>query len=240
MVTITVEQDATAMQTALVASTADGVVAADGYWKVCLTQVLSPSLLNHTVHFKGKPSGSVATNVGVLIGNVILCSGQSNMEKPVSYVFNATAEMAAALTLGDRMRTVGTFGPWNNNVDGGAAATPQFDTKKPMKWSRPSVYGFSAVCWMYGRRIYEAYPTTPIGLIESDVGGTAIEPWSPPDALAACGMPYRGFNNTLHSCPPFCNTSSLFNGMIAPLLNYSIHHMIWYQASSQAVWLCFS
>ena len=31
---------------------------------------------------------------------------------------------------------------------------------------------------MYGRRIYEAFPTVPIGLIEADVGGTAIEPVS--------------------------------------------------------------
>lgn len=73
----TVEQDATATQAALVASSAVGTVDADGYWKVCLTKPLSPSLLNHTVHFKGEPSGSVATNIGVLIGNVILCSGQS-------------------------------------------------------------------------------------------------------------------------------------------------------------------
>ena len=36
----------------------------------------------------------------------------------------------------------------------------------------------SALCWMYGRRIYEAFPTVPIGLIEADVGGTAIEPVS--------------------------------------------------------------
>lgn len=97
------------------------------------------------------------------------------MEKPVSYVFNATAEMAAAPSYGHAIRTLGVPGPWSNDIDGGSAAAPRWDTMIPLKWSKPSVYGFSAVCWMYGRRIYEAYPTTPVGLIESDVP-TPISP----------------------------------------------------------------
>ena len=50
-------------------------VAADGYWRVCLTDPVPPSLDNHTVRFGGNPSGSSAVNQGVLVGNVILCSG---------------------------------------------------------------------------------------------------------------------------------------------------------------------
>lgn len=153
------------------------------------------------------------------------------MEVTTSYAFNATAEDAASATVGDRMRTVGTFGPWANNVDGGAAATPRFDTKKPMRWSRPGVFGFSAICWMYGRRIQETYPTIPVGLIESDVGGTNIQAWSPASALKACGtkFPPSVYAPAKYPCPPFCNASSLHNGMIAPLQNYSIHHIVWYQ-----------
>ena len=152
------------------------------------------------------------------------------MEKPIGYAFNATAELAAATALGDRIRSAGPVGPWNHNADGGAAAAPQFDTKLPMRWT---AYGGSAVCWMYGRRIQERHPAIPLGLLQAHVGGTAIEPWSPPAALAACGVKRRGFPLAQNvSCPPFCNTSSLFNGMIAPLLNYSIHHVIWYQGES--------
>jgi hypothetical protein len=109
-------------------------VAADGYWRVCLSQPIAPNLGNHTVRFSGAPSGSTAVTEGVLVGNVILCSGQSNMEKEVGYAFNATAELAATKALGDRIRTAGPVGPWNNNIDGGAAASPQFDTKLPMQW----------------------------------------------------------------------------------------------------------
>ena len=89
-------------------------------------------------------------------------------------------------------------------------------------------YGGSAVCWMYGRRIQERYPSIPLGLIQAHVGGTAIEPWSPPAALATCGIkPAFHRAQAGVSCPPYCNSSSLFNGMIAPLLNYSIHHVVW-------------
>ena len=229
-VTVTVTKDGSA---SAVTAGPSSAVSAEGYWKVCLVEPLQPSLGNHTVSFAAAPSGSAAVNVGVLVGNVILCSGQSNMEKSVGYAFNATAEIAAAKDLGGAMRTTGAIGPWNHNVGGGAAATPQYDTKVPMHWSRPSPFGFSAICWMYGRRIYEAYPGTPIGLIESDVGGTNIQAWTPASGLKKCGVaPQRFARSQKLSCPPYCNSSSLYNGMIAPLQNYSIHHAIWYQGES--------
>ena len=52
---------------------------------------------------------------------------------------------------------------------------------------------FSAVCWMYGRRLYEQY-RVPIGLIASYWGGTCIEAWSSPDALRKCGLERSGEN----------------------------------------------
>lgn len=79
-ITVTVTQDGISSARSSAASTRP--VAADGYFKVCLATALRPSLRNHTVTFAGHPSGSVATNVGVLVGNVIVCSGQSNVRRP--------------------------------------------------------------------------------------------------------------------------------------------------------------
>ena len=91
---------------------------------------------------------------------------------------------------------------------------------------------------MYGRRIYEAYPAVPLGLIESDVGGTNIQAWTPPEALASCGVAPTHFTPSPKiSCPPYCNSSSLFNGMISPLLNYAIHHVVWYQVCNAQITL---
>ena len=48
---------------------------------------------------------------------------------------------------------------------------------------------FSATCWFFGRDLYSVLsPTVPIGLIESDVGGTPDEHWSSPDAIRACDI----------------------------------------------------
>ena len=46
---------------------------------------------------------------------------------------------------------------------------------------------FSAVCWMYGRRLYDDY-RVPIGLIATYWGGTCVEAWSSPDVLSKCGL----------------------------------------------------
>jgi len=44
---------------------------------------------------------------------------------------------------------------------------------------------FSGVCWLFGRDLFRKYGR-PIGLIESDYGGTRVEAWSSPDALSKC------------------------------------------------------
>ena len=46
---------------------------------------------------------------------------------------------------------------------------------------------FSAVCWVFGRDMYE-YLGYPIGLVDTDWGGTPVEAWSSPDALAKCDI----------------------------------------------------
>lgn len=44
---------------------------------------------------------------------------------------------------------------------------------------------FSAMCWMYGRRLYDQYGI-PIGLISSNYGGTRVEAWSSSQAISRC------------------------------------------------------
>ena len=67
---------------------------ASGAFRLQLDPYQGPAVFNVTV------TGSVSTNVitirNVVYGDVILCSGQSNMNKPLSYVLNASAEIAAA------------------------------------------------------------------------------------------------------------------------------------------------
>ena len=49
---------------------------------------------------------------------------------------------------------------------------------------------FSALCWMFGRRLYEQYGI-PIGLISSNYGGTRVEAWSSPETISRCNSRYK-------------------------------------------------
>jgi sialate O-acetylesterase len=90
-------------------------------------------------------------------------------------------------------------------------------------------YGFSAVCWLYARAIFEKLdPPRPLGLIETNVGGTPDEHWSSPDALNKCYGPGGGG----HGRPKI--DSVLWNGMVVPLLNSTIYGVAWYQGEQNS------
>lgn len=113
----------------------------------------------------------------VLIGDVFLCSGQSNMEMQVQASMNADGEIRRASSPDIRLYNVprasapeplarlGTAGSWK-------PATPE------------NVGEFSAVCFYFAREL-QPHVGVPIGLINSAWGGSAIEAWLGADALAA-------------------------------------------------------
>jgi sialate O-acetylesterase len=82
---------------------------------------------------------------------------------------------------------------------------------------------FSAMCWFYGRNVHKALADAgtprPIGLIQSCQSGTPDEAWSSKDALAKCNAG---------------GGSTLWNGMIVPLLNTTIKGAVWYQGESDS------
>ncbi|EOD38950.1 hypothetical protein EMIHUDRAFT_460424 [Emiliania huxleyi CCMP1516] len=93
---------------------------------------------------------------------------------------------------------------------------------------------FSATCWFFGRDLYSVLsPTVPIGLIESDVGGTPDEHWSSPDAIRACDIarPW-GMPTTLSR--PSTVDSVLWNAMVVGLLRTTISGVAWYQGENNA------
>merc|ERR1712216_722093 len=83
---------------------------------------------------------------------------------------------------------------------------------------------FSSVCWFYGRDIFtllkQQGQPRPIGSIGTYWGGTADELWSSREALKKCLDPSK---------PIPGKDSTLWNGMIAPLLQTTIKGAVWYQ-----------
>jgi hypothetical protein len=101
-------------------------------------------------------------------------------------------------------------------------------------WSHPCPGGkcradFSAMCWFFGRNVYtalaDAGSARPIGLIGVYWGGTSDEQWSSQDALDKC-------INTSQPDPK--QSTTLWNGMLHPLLNQTIKGVTWYQGEADA------
>ena len=58
------------------------------------------------------------------------------------------------------------------------------------------VYGFSAICWMFGKQLNQTLKV-PVGLVESAWGGTRIEAWMSPEALESCTYKDNGYVHSL-------------------------------------------
>ncbi|CAF3920018.1 unnamed protein product, partial [Adineta steineri] len=101
----------------------------------------------------------------------------------------------------------------------------------------------SAVCWLYGRMIYEGLDDKrPIGLIHTSWGGTSIELWSPPEVLKDChvsinkGIEFENSDETDFKFGAALNNSVLYNAMIYPFTRMVIKGVIWYQGESNVIY----
>lgn len=111
----------------------------------------------------------------VLVGEVWICSGQSNMQWPVSL----SAEPEKTIASSD-LPTIRLF-----TVPRAGAATPQRDIKSEWQLCNPkTVPGFSAVALAFGRELNRALGV-PIGLVNTSFGGTPAEAWTRREVLAA-------------------------------------------------------
>lgn len=134
-----------------------------GAWRVRLQPLKAGG--PHELTVKGS---STVTISDVLVGEVWLCSGQSNMAMAVSRSLNPQSEAAAADFPQIRMITIARDPQLEPQDDAGGAWTV---------CSPQTVGGFSATAYFFGRALHEELEM-PIGLINSSVGGTPIEAWT--------------------------------------------------------------
>ncbi|HZI31608.1 MAG TPA: sialate O-acetylesterase, partial [Candidatus Binatia bacterium] len=146
-----------------------------GEWKAVLPAMQAGGPYTLTV------SGSSTVKYDdVMIGEVWLCSGQSNMEFGLGRGNDAREEIANANHPGIRLLMVKNH--WT--------PMPQTDMEGAWKVCTPETVaeggwnGFSAVGYFFGRELNQKLGVT-VGLIEADWGGTRIESWTPPEGFAA-------------------------------------------------------
>lgn len=130
-------------------------------------------------------SGTSQSISDILLGDVWLCSGQSNMEFPVGR--SRGGEMAAAQSADDGIRLM--------TVPHLALPEPASRPDTPGTWrvaSPQSVRTFSAACYFFALELRQSVPV-PMGLVNASWGGSAIEAWMGPGGLKSAG----GFDERL-------------------------------------------
>jgi sialate O-acetylesterase len=207
-----------------------------GKWKV----ELSPLSAGSPVEVKVSGKNTITLH-DVLVGEVWVCSGQSNMGLTVQGAADAAKEIAAATHPQIRLFSV----PLIPKVQ------PADDVDGYWKQCTPeSVPSFSAVAYYFGRQLHEQLGV-PIGLINTSWGGTRIEPWTPPvgfRSVPAVASILTDLEKNPPVVPPQVKSKKrkkaaqgpqlqqtptyLYNGMIHPLVPFAIRGAIWYQGES--------
>lgn len=193
----------------------------------------------------------------ILVGEVWLAAGQSNMHFRMARVADAAREIAAA-----RCPHLRLF-----MVEDRFAQSPQTEVAGCWQASAPdTAASFSAVAYHTGRALQERL-AVPVGVVVSAVGGTRIESWMAPSlltgeasartlinswkdvtpaAFADIAKRYREYQQQRDGLPPGspqpprprlrCHDcpSALHHGMIAPLVPYALRGALWYQGESNS------
>ncbi len=196
----------------------------DGKWEV---EIKTPkgSYKSYEVLVKG--DGATVKIKDVLVGEVWLASGQSNMEMPMRGFYNSPVEnaydyiCAPAAKEKIRMFTV----PLRQTYE------PQDMTEGSWKGAEPStVPEMSATAFFFARRLNEMLDV-PVGIVSCAYGGARVESWTPKEILETYpdeDLSRETIEATIHYTRPYL----AYNAMLCPVMGYTIKGFIWYQGCS--------
>jgi sialate O-acetylesterase len=195
----------------------------DGCWKVQLKPLKAGGPLKMTI-----VADKTIKLKNILVGEVWICSGQSNMERSVQSSANSAKEIAAA-----KYPRIRLF-----RIPRSPSKTSGTDCKATWVECSPSTVGsFSAVGYYFGRTLNKKLKV-PVGLIQSAYGNTTAEAWTSNSALKN-DSDLKHFAKIFRFMAPvkpqaqlFKLPTALYKGMIAPLIPYAIRGVIWYQGES--------
>lgn len=199
-------------------STTTTVAKADSTWQI---EVKTPQAGGpYTIIFQGK-NKIVLENV--LIGEVWICSGQSNMEWNYNLGVSSIKEEFSKLS----------------NLNIRFLNVPKATSKVPRancgaSWTMcdsNTIKAFSAVGYYFGKKISQG-TNVPVGLIHSNWGGTPAEVWTPAKLIENNPVLKEAATKNLPNEWWPVSPGATYNAMIAPLLNYNIAGVIWYQGES--------
>ena len=195
----------------------------EGKWAV---KVATPAASwdKHTITIS---DGEAVTLEDILIGDVWVTSGQSNMEMPVKGwngqpVENANEYIYSAAKYADKIRLFTVQKARSYNADKEDCEGGEWQKASPA-----SVANMSAVGYLFAYNLIESV-NIPLGIITSNWGGTRIESWMPMSALKEILTPEQLEAKHNTSIKP----TELYCAMIAPIRNFTARGFLWYQGCS--------
>ena len=196
--------------------------AADSTWEVKVRTIAAGG-----PHRIAISDGETLVLDDIMLGEVWLCGGQSNMEMPLCGFMNQPVDGSTeALLEASSYPQIRLF-----TVEKNSCAEPQDDCGgRWMKSSPEAASDFSAVGYFFGKILTEALGGIPVGLISSNWGGSRIETWMTEKKIRETegihlDIALGGKEN--NQIP-----QALFNGMIWPLHRFTLKGFIWYQGCS--------
>ena len=200
----------------------------DGKWKVSIKTTFAggPYVLSF---IEGDKMQEIISNV--YLGEVWLLGGQSNMEIPMKGYRDQPIDGSTFEILKSSNRNIHWF-----KVNR-SSSTVKLDTVKNSIWevAAPENTGeLSATGWFFAKFLSE-HLNVPIGLLVCNYGGSTVEAWMRPELLTEYNdyeIPGPGGKIPVPNRTP----TTLFNGMLNPIIGYGMRGCIWYQGESNYIW----
>ncbi|MBL4678502.1 MAG: sialate O-acetylesterase [Mucilaginibacter sp.] len=217
------------IKVAFAGQTLTATAAPDSLWQV----KLSPLAANETPREMIIQAGSQQINLSnILVGEVWLCSGQSNMEYPIDKTEYKYTDPKRGIDSSEAelqrphpgIRTIKIETKYNFHD----ATTNGWQNGEGKMFARSSVVAF-----FFAKQL-RAKLRVPVGVITSAWNGSRIEPWTPPAAYKNIPAFAEDISqsDTLMDKEP---EGKMYRSMIAPLIPFAIKGVIWYQGESNCL-----
>lgn len=195
----------------------------EGRWKL---KVKTPAA-SYTPYTITISDGKALTLQNVLIGEVWVCSGQSNMEMPMKGFANQPIEGGPEAIATSRNNGIRCF-----TMKKASKSAPQDDGEGAWEVAGPETTpNFTATGYYFARMLNQNLDI-PVGLIHTSWGGSRIEAWLTPSSiksvLSDVQIPATDADIKSQNGTP----TVLYNGMLHPIVGYGIRGAIWYQGES--------
>lgn len=198
----------------------------EGKWCIAV----STPKASYTAHAIEISDGTPVTLGNVLIGEVWLCSGQSNMEMPLAGFYNCPIEGAneeialASRWKGIRVATI--------ERDGHTKPVDRCRGKWEISCPQNAPH-FSATAFFFAQMVNKVLDI-PVGIINCSWGGSTVEGWLPKEIVSA--YPDIDLKRDIRKPTPdwwnYTSPTIMYYGMLQPLQNYTIKGFLWYQGEA--------